>query len=100
MGFGFPRDERAALVASEPGKFMMPLRSDERYNWVRVRLRALDGEELRELLTDAWSVMQNRLRAQAFWACASGPGASSRTGARVRAFGPCERPVRPLRRDP
>ena len=57
MGFGFPKDERAALVASEPGKFMMPLRSDERYNWVRARLPALDEEELRELLIDAWCMV-------------------------------------------
>ena len=54
LGFGFPKEERAALVASEPGKFMMPLRSDERYNWVRARLPALDSGELRELLIDAW----------------------------------------------
>ena len=57
MGFGFPKDERAALVASEPGKFMMPLRSDERYHWVRARLGVLDPEELRELLIDAWCMV-------------------------------------------
>ncbi len=57
LGFGFPRDERAALVASEPGKFMMPLRSDERYHWVRARLAVLDAEELRELLIDAWCMV-------------------------------------------
>ena len=42
LGFGFPKEERAALVASEPGKFLMPVRSDERYNWVQVRLGACD----------------------------------------------------------
>ena len=57
MGFGFPKDERAALVASEPDKFMMPLRSDERYHWVRARLPVLDAEELRELLIDAWCMV-------------------------------------------
>ena len=57
MGFGFPKEERAALVASEPAKFMMPLRGDERYNWVRVRLAALDVTELRELLIDAWCMV-------------------------------------------
>ena len=45
LGFGFPKEERAALVASEPGKFMMPLRSDERYNWVRARLPVFDEDE-------------------------------------------------------
>jgi hypothetical protein len=54
LGFGFPRKERAALVASRPGTFMMPLPSDERYQWVRARLGVLDAGELRELLTDAW----------------------------------------------
>jgi hypothetical protein len=54
LGFGFPKEERAALVASEPEKFLMPLRSDERYNWVRVRLAKIDEAELRELIIDAW----------------------------------------------
>ena len=54
MGFGFPREEREALVESEPDKFLMPRPSDMRYRWVCVRLDALDVEELRELLVDAW----------------------------------------------
>ena len=57
MGFGFPKEERVALVDSEPDKFMMPLRSDERYHWVRARLPALDTNELRELLIDAWCMV-------------------------------------------
>ncbi|GAA1885709.1 MmcQ/YjbR family DNA-binding protein [Asanoa iriomotensis] len=54
MGFGFPKEERAALVAAEPDKFLMPEPSDERYNWVRVRLAAIDEVEMRELVLDAW----------------------------------------------
>jgi hypothetical protein len=54
MGFAFPKDERAALVAAEPAKFFMPVPSDERYNWVRVHLAALDHDELRELVVEAW----------------------------------------------
>jgi len=54
LGFGFPREERAALVASRPETFMMPLPSDERYQWVRARLPVLGEDELRELLIDAW----------------------------------------------
>jgi hypothetical protein len=54
MGFAFPREEREALVASEPSKFLMPDRSDMRYRWVQVRLDAIDVDELRELLVDAW----------------------------------------------
>jgi hypothetical protein len=60
MGFGFPKEERVALVTSEPGKFMMPLRSDERYNWVRARLPVLDVDELRELLIDAWCLVVSK----------------------------------------
>ena len=54
MGFGFPREEREALVESEPDKFLMPSASDMRYRWVQVRLAAIDVDELRELLVDAW----------------------------------------------
>ena len=54
LGFGFPKEERAALVASRPQTFMMPRPGDMRYQWVAARLGALDVAELRELLTDAW----------------------------------------------
>ena len=54
MGFGFPKEERAALVASRPDTFLMPVRSDERYHWVRVRLAAIEEPEMRELVVDAW----------------------------------------------
>jgi hypothetical protein len=57
LGFAFPKEERAALVASEPGTFMMPERSDERYNWVRAALPVLGVDELRELLIDAWCMV-------------------------------------------
>jgi hypothetical protein len=54
MGFAFPRDERDALVASEPDKFLLPRPSEMRYQWVRVRLDAVGVDELRELLVEAW----------------------------------------------
>jgi hypothetical protein len=54
MGFAFPKEERAALIASEPEKFLMPVKSDERFNWVRVRLAEIDEVELRELVVEAW----------------------------------------------
>ena len=47
MGFAFPKEEREALVASEPDRFLMPPKSDLRWNWVEVRLDALDREEMR-----------------------------------------------------
>ena len=34
MGFAFPKEQRAALVASEPHRFQMPSASDMRFNWV------------------------------------------------------------------
>jgi hypothetical protein len=57
MGFGFPRDERDALLAAEPDKFLPPAPSDLRYQWVRVRLAAIDEDELRELVIDAWRMV-------------------------------------------
>jgi hypothetical protein len=57
MGFGFPREERAALVAAQPEKFFMPIPSDMRYQWVRVRLDAIDLTEMRELVVDAWRMV-------------------------------------------
>lgn len=54
MGFGFPKEERAALVAAEPDKFLMPSQSDLRYHWVQVRLAAIDRAEMQELVLDAW----------------------------------------------
>jgi hypothetical protein len=57
MGFGFPKDERAALVAAQPEKFFMPIPSDMRYNWVRVWLDAIDEAEMRELVVDAWRMV-------------------------------------------
>ena len=57
MGFAFPREERVALIASDPEKFLMPIRSDERYNWVRVRLAAIDEAEMTELVADAWRMV-------------------------------------------
>jgi hypothetical protein len=56
LGFGFPREERAGLVASEPDKFQMPRPSDLRYQWVVARMAALDVEEMRELVIDAWAM--------------------------------------------
>ena len=65
MGFAFPKEEREALVASEPDKFLMPKPSDLRYNWVVVRLDAIDEAEMRELVLDAWRfVVPKRVAAE------------------------------------
>ena len=57
MGFAFPKEEREALVASEPAKFLMPKPADLRYNWVVVRLGMIDDEEMRELVVDGWRMV-------------------------------------------
>ena len=54
MGVGFPKEERVAMVEAEPDKFMLPRASDMRYNWIHVRLDAIDLQEVRELVLDAW----------------------------------------------
>jgi|ERR1041384_3275637 len=55
MGFAFPRAWRAALVEAEPEKFSLPSEHDMRYHWVHVRLDAIDDDEMRELVEDAWA---------------------------------------------
>lgn len=57
LGFAFPREERRALVAGQPQTFLMPSKSDERYNWVQVRLDGIDGEQLRAIVLDAWRMV-------------------------------------------
>jgi hypothetical protein len=65
MGFGFPKEERDALIAAEPHKFFLPRPSDLRFNWVQAWLSELDEPELRELVTDAWRmVVPKRVAAQ------------------------------------
>jgi hypothetical protein len=57
MGFAFPKEERAALIEAEPDKFLLPKPSDLRYNWVVVRLGAIDDDEMRELVIEAWRMV-------------------------------------------
>ena len=56
MGFGFPKEWRAALVESEPEKFSLPSESDMRYHWVHARLDALEADEMRDLVENAWAL--------------------------------------------
>lgn len=65
MGFGFPKQERDGLIASDPVKFQPPVKSGERYNWVVVRFTEIDRDELREIVEDAWRmVVPKRLAAE------------------------------------
>ena len=65
LGFAFPKEWRDALVGSEPEKFLLPRPSELRWNWVVVRLAALEQQELRELVVDAWAfVVPQRVAAE------------------------------------
>jgi hypothetical protein len=54
MGFGFPKEERAATIAAEPDRFFMPSAGDQRFNWIEAYMSALDPDEMRELVIEAW----------------------------------------------
>jgi hypothetical protein len=75
MGFAFPKDERAALVESDP-RFHLPPESDMRFNWVHATLAELDPVEARELVVDAWRMVVPHKVSQAYdLAHPHGPGA-------------------------
>ena len=57
MGFAFPKEERADLIATESEKFLLPKPSDQRYNRLVVRLGAIDDIEMRELVVDGWRMV-------------------------------------------
>ncbi len=77
MGFAFPREERAALVASDPRTFHLPSESDLRFNWVHATLAALSPVEARELVVDAWRMVVPQKVARAYDAVhPDGPGGS------------------------
>jgi hypothetical protein len=56
MGFGFPKEWRQALVESDPARFMLPSQFDMRFNWVHVKLAAIDKAEMQDLVLDAWAM--------------------------------------------
>jgi hypothetical protein len=69
------RNERAALVASEPHKFQMPSESEMRFHWINAELSALDPTEARELVVDAWRmVVPNKLSRAYDLTHPNGPG--------------------------
>jgi hypothetical protein len=67
MGFGFPTEQRPALVESQPHKFLLPRAADMRYNWVDVRMAVLELGEMTELVTDAWTMVVPKHVAQAYF---------------------------------
>ena len=66
MGFAFPKEERDWLIGGSPYKFMQPIASDLRYNWVLARLAALDKREMEELVIDAWRMVVPKRVASAY----------------------------------
>jgi hypothetical protein len=48
---------RLALTLPRTEEALVPKRSDQRYNWVVVRLEAIDEAEMRELVLDAWQMV-------------------------------------------
>jgi hypothetical protein len=57
MGFAYPKEERDALIASDPAKFHLPRLSEQRFHWVDAWTAALGEEEMRELVVDAWRMV-------------------------------------------
>jgi hypothetical protein len=57
MGFAFPKEEREAALETHPEKFLRPKPSGMRYQRLVVRLDAIDKDELRELVLDAWRMV-------------------------------------------
>lgn len=55
MGVKCPKEERDELIAAEPEKFFIKQGHDDNYNFLRVRLSALeDTGELHAILLDSW----------------------------------------------
>src|SRR3954466_16214654 len=57
MGFGYPREERDALIAAAPAVFHLPRTSDLRFQGVQAGMTELDPELMRELVVDAWRMV-------------------------------------------
>jgi hypothetical protein len=79
MGIGFPKEWRPIVVEAEPHKFMLPSETDMRFNWVHVRLAALDHAEMRDLVLDAWRMVVPKYVAAAFEAREQAPTGMART---------------------
>jgi hypothetical protein len=66
MGFGFPKEERAALVAARPEVFHLPNATNMRFQWVQAWMAALDHREMEELVIDAWRMVVPKRVAAAY----------------------------------
>lgn len=66
MGVAFPKEERDAIVQAEPAKFFLPRESDLRFHWVCLHLDAVEVDELRELILDAWRMVVPKFLAREY----------------------------------
>jgi hypothetical protein len=80
MGFAFPKEERVALVESDPERFLMPTGGDLRYNWVVARLAKLGKREMRDFIVDAWRMCVPKGVAADYLGSASRHGETSSGG--------------------
>lgn len=64
MGFGYPKEERDALIAGEPDLFFLPGAADLRFHWVCCHLDRLDHDHMTELVTEAWRMVVPRFLAR------------------------------------
>ena len=78
IGFASPKEERAALVAARPDVFFLPRESELRFHWIEAWLDALDADEMRELVLDAWRMVVPQRIAER--CSARQPRATSRVG--------------------
>ena len=73
MGFAFPKEMREALVGTYPHKFHLPRPSDMRFNWVGANLAALDDDEWRDLVLEAWRMVVPKRVAAEYFATVAAP---------------------------
>jgi hypothetical protein len=65
LGFGFPREERAAMIEADPDRFFLERASDQRFNWIDVRMALIDPPEMREFIIEAWRMVVPKFLAAA-----------------------------------
>jgi hypothetical protein len=82
MGFGFPKEERDALIAAEPATFSLPRLSDQRFHWACAQLAGLDVAGMRGLVTEAWRMCVPRFLSAQVPPAGPAPGGTAAGGAR------------------
>ena len=76
MGIAFPREWRPVAVDAEPEKFSLPRPSELRWNWIMVRMAALQVREMHDLVLEAWRMVVPHKVFAAYSARAAAPHSS------------------------